>query len=157
MAGGFATKTKINVRSLSKFIVTLTFHSRSDHEKFGLESPDFTLCDEIEADLKKQEHIWCIFEEFSNELEALYNEEWIVFRKKIYRLDDFLLHWKEKLQNDTNSPLASRILQEIHKYEVTIFTIFVHSNVSFHAAGGAASPEVHSRGRFHGETLDGSF
>lgn len=35
----------------------------------------------------------------------------------MYRLDEFLLSWKEQLQNETNSPLASRILQEILKYE----------------------------------------
>lgn len=56
-------------------------------------------------------------------LEVLSKEEWIVFRKKMYRLDDFLMQWKEKLQNATNSPLASRILQEIHKYEVQLLYI----------------------------------
>lgn len=99
--------------------------SRSDHEKFGLEPPDFYLCEEIEADMKKQENVWSEFEEFSEGLEALGNEEWIVFRKKIYRLDEFLLQWKERLQHETNSPLAARMLQETLKYQVQLFDLFL--------------------------------
>lgn len=40
----------------------------------------------------------------------------------MYRLDEFLVQWKEKLHNETNSPLAARILQEIHKYQVLSYT-----------------------------------
>lgn len=54
-----------------------------------------------------------------SELEKLSAEEWIVFRKKIYHLDEFLLKWKTRLQNAENTPLTTRMMQEIHKYEVT--------------------------------------
>lgn len=129
MARSHTTKAKINVNNCIILKLSLNTHNfRLDYGKFGLETPDFGLCDEIEDDLNKQEHIWGIFEEFSKGLEQLSNEEWIVFRKKMYRLDEFLLFWKEKLQNETNSALASRILQEIHKYEVKWRCMVCQSN-----------------------------
>lgn len=37
----------------------------SDYEKFGIQTSDFSLCEEIEEDLKKQEKLWGVFQEFS--------------------------------------------------------------------------------------------
>lgn len=122
----------------------LNCNFRKDYEKFGLEIPDFALCEEIEDDLRKQEYMWKVFEEFSKGLNELNNEEWIVFRKKMYRLDEFLLNWKEKLQNEPTSPLASKILQEIHKYEVGVFSsAFPNTNNSL--LGRITRSKIHSR------------
>lgn len=54
------------------------------------------------------------------ELEKLNNEEWIVFRKKTYKLDEFVQDWQAKLQKMENSPLVTRMLQEILKYQTVL-------------------------------------
>jgi dynein heavy chain 2 len=91
----------------------------ADYEKFNIDKPEFLLIQEIETDLNKAEDSWSLFEEFYNELESLTSEEWIVFRKKIYRFEDFLTSWQAKLKNTGKSTdLETRMLQEIHKYEV---------------------------------------
>lgn len=55
---------------------------------------------------------------FRLELEKLNNEEWIVFRKKSYKLDEFVSDWQGKLQKMENTALVTRMLQETHKYQV---------------------------------------
>lgn len=52
------------------------------------------------------------------ELEESTNEFWIVFRKKLYIFEDFLKSWHKKLNETESSPLVTRILHEIHKYQV---------------------------------------
>lgn len=51
-------------------------------------------------------------------LEESTNEFWIVFRKKLYIFDDFLKSWHKQLSETEDSPLVTRILHEIHKYQV---------------------------------------
>ncbi|XP_074038391.1 dynein cytoplasmic heavy chain beethoven [Leptinotarsa decemlineata] len=86
-------------------------------KKFSLEEPELLLVKDIEDSLKKEEESWAIFEEFSSEFDELRNEPWIVFRKKIYKLEDFLKKWQEKLEITENTQLVTRLLQEIHRYE----------------------------------------
>ena len=94
----------------------------ADYDKFDIEKPEFVLVEELEADLNREEKSWTLFEEFYNELEGLTNEDWIVFRKKIYRFDDFMSTWQTKLKNASQGgDLEMRILQEIHKFEVNHF------------------------------------
>lgn len=114
---------------------------RSDYAKFGLEPPNFEWINDIETDLQKQESTWSEFEEFSkgrvlhlfsnvkiskdiSELEKYSNEEWIVFRKKIFQLEDFLANWKIKLESK-DSPIAIKMAQEIQKYEVSIRKLYM--------------------------------
>lgn len=54
------------------------------------------------------------------ELNKLSAEEWIVFRKKVYLLEQFNHDWQVKLQKIESTPLVTRMLQEILKYEEAI-------------------------------------
>ncbi|RZC33069.1 cytoplasmic dynein 2 heavy chain 1 [Asbolus verrucosus] len=90
----------------------------SDYDKFNIEKPEFLLIQEIEIDLNKEENSWSLFEQFYSDLEAITSEEWIVFRRKIYRFEDFLSNWQTKLKSVGGSAdLITRILQEIQRYE----------------------------------------
>lgn len=95
-------------------------YSRQSYTKFNMEVPEFPFYDDIENDLEKQQNMWKCFEEFYEGIEKLSNEEWIVFRKKSYRLEEFLHEWQTKLKKTENTPLVTRLLQEIHKYQVGI-------------------------------------
>lgn len=53
-------------------------------------------------------------------IETISKEEWIVFRSKSYKFEEFLQQWQEKLQSgiETTS-LTVRLLQEVEKYKVS--------------------------------------
>ncbi|KAK5644080.1 hypothetical protein RI129_007925 [Pyrocoelia pectoralis] len=89
----------------------------TDVARFNLEPLTFTMFEEIEEDVKREEEQWLLFEEFYSEIEKFSSEEWIVFRKKSYRLDEFLGNWQNKLELSDNSPVVTVILQEINKYQ----------------------------------------
>lgn len=44
-------------------------------------------------------------------------EEWIVFRKKSYRLEEFVVEWQKRLEASDATALSTRLLQELQKYE----------------------------------------
>lgn len=58
---------------------------------------------------------------FCLDFEKLGNEEWIVFRKKSYLLEEFLFDWQTKLQKLEPTPLVTRILKEIQNYQVIYY------------------------------------
>nr|XP_022905741.1 cytoplasmic dynein 2 heavy chain 1 [Onthophagus taurus] len=96
---------------------------KEDYEKFNLEVPDFSLSDSIDLDLKDLEETWSLFEEFYLELEKLNNEEWIVFRKKLYKFEEFLFDWQTKLQKMEPTPLVTRILKETQSFQDLLPTL----------------------------------
>lgn len=53
----------------------------------------------------------------SIDLEKLSKEEWIVFRKKCYKLEEFVADWQKRLENTESTALSTRLLQELQKYE----------------------------------------
>ncbi|KAJ8913453.1 hypothetical protein NQ315_013832 [Exocentrus adspersus] len=89
----------------------------SDYEKFNIDSPDIAQIDDIEADITKEEQSWIVFEQFYKELEDITNEFWIVSRRKLYILEDFLKLWHKKLNEIEMTPLVTRILHEVHQYQ----------------------------------------
>ena len=70
-----------------------------DCSHFGIKEPEFDQYDEVAKDLEKHEIMWGMFEEFNNEMEGMTGEEWIVFRSKMYKFEDFLSNWSKKLQS----------------------------------------------------------
>ena len=64
-----------------------------DSAHFGLKEPEFPLADEVNADLDKHEEMWGTFEEFNKELGEMAKEEWIIFRAKSYKFEEFLGQW----------------------------------------------------------------
>lgn len=121
----------------------------SDYEKYNIEKPPLEIIEEIEADLKKEEESWTLFEEFYNELELITNEDWIVFRKKLYKFDDFLSNWQTKLKNiSIGNDLQTKMLQEIQKFEVTF--IFGENNTKLKILGYCGVLKICKRRRLHG-------
>jgi hypothetical protein len=53
-------------------------------------------------------------------------EEWIIFRSKSYKFQEFLQHWQEKLKSGVETTsLTVRLLQEVEKCKVRI----IHSQI----------------------------
>lgn len=57
--------------------------------------PVFPEVEDIEADLKSHEQIWGLFEEFNTSMQQFADEEWIVFRSKTFRFEEFLNQWSK--------------------------------------------------------------
>ena len=60
-----------------------------------MEEPNFDHLEAIEEDLKKFEATWGLFDEFSRNIEDFAVEEWIVFRSKTFRFEEFLNNWSK--------------------------------------------------------------
>ena len=95
-----------------------------DCSHFGISEPDFDNFTEVEKDLEKHESMWKMFEDFNKEMEEMTNEEWIVFRSKMYKFDDHLTNWSNKLrsQEKANS-VTVKLIQEIEKYKQVVPTM----------------------------------
>lgn len=52
------------------------------------------------------------------ELQKFLNEEWLLSRKKIYQLEDFIAKWKMETQKQPESTLTIRMMKELQIYEV---------------------------------------
>ncbi len=93
----------------------------SDCAHFGLKEPDFPQLDEVKADLEKHEEMWGLFEEFNTSMKDMSKEEWIIFRSKSYRFEEFLGQWYERLQNSKQATTVTvRLLKEIERYKVIL-------------------------------------
>ena len=68
---------------------------RKDYQHFNMGEPVFPEVDDIEADLKSHEQIWGLFEEFNTSMQQFSDEEWIVFRSKTFRFEEFLNQWSK--------------------------------------------------------------
>lgn len=75
------------------YFIKFTFCCRKDYDHFNMGEPFFPEVEDIEADLKKHEQIWGLFDEFNKSLQEFSNEEWIVFRSKTYKFEEFLNNW----------------------------------------------------------------
>jgi dynein heavy chain 2 len=68
-----------------------------------MEEPVFQELDEVNTDITRIKNVWGIYEEFQEELTELAKEDWVTFRTKTYRFDEFLSNWQEKLKQLANN------------------------------------------------------
>jgi dynein heavy chain 2 len=88
--------------------------------------PKFEDLEEVNADIFQIKNVWGIYEEYQQELNELTKEDWVNFRSKTYRFDEFLSNWQEKLKQlsttaSKKSPASTttiRIQQEIDNYRI---------------------------------------
>ncbi|XP_063840903.1 LOW QUALITY PROTEIN: cytoplasmic dynein 2 heavy chain 1-like [Scylla paramamosain] len=94
---------------------------RKDYQHFNMGEPVFPEVDDIEADLKSHEQIWGLFEEFNTNMQQFADEEWIVFRSKTFRFEEFLNQWNDKLSNSgETTPVTVRLIRELQKYQTMV-------------------------------------
>ena len=95
-----------------------------------MNEPAFQDLDEVNNEIVQIKNVWGVYEEYQQELNELTKEDWVSFRSKTYRFDEFLSNWQEKLKQfaSTDSSKASkktstsnmniRIQQEIDNYRM---------------------------------------
>ena len=73
-----------------------------------MEVPPFDDLDAVHNDILRIKNIWGIYEEFQEDLAVLGKEDWVTFRSKMYRFEEFLSQWTEKLKASEDDGKASR-------------------------------------------------
>ncbi|KAL3266579.1 hypothetical protein HHI36_010743 [Cryptolaemus montrouzieri] len=88
----------------------------SDYEKYDMTPNEFLLLDDIEKDMENVFVSWKLFEDFYEGLLGFYQEEWIVFRKKMYKFEEYLQEWQKKLSGMEHNDIVVKIIQENNKF-----------------------------------------
>jgi dynein heavy chain 2 len=95
-----------------------------------MDQPTFQDLDEVNSDISQIKNVWGIYEEYQQELGELTKEDWVTFRSKTYRFDEFLANWQEKLKQlvpteaskgskkSSTSNMNISIQQEIDNYRL---------------------------------------
>lgn len=83
-----------------------------------MESPQLDDFETIDQDLQMHFSIWSFYNEFHTELAELSKEDWILFRGKAYKFDEFLSNWEKRAEERSSNKIVIRILQEINRYKV---------------------------------------
>ena len=111
-------------------LFSYVFFSSDDFKLFGMNPPTFDDLDEVNNDISQMKNIWGIYEEYQQELGELTKENWLTFRSKTYRFDEFLSNWQEKIKQSlanetsksskksTGNNMNVRIQQEIDNYRL---------------------------------------
>ncbi|VDM11275.1 unnamed protein product [Wuchereria bancrofti] len=86
-------------------------------EQFDIQKLEMPLFDEMEIDLKNCENNWLLYEQFNVGLQEMANEEWILFRSKTYRFDEYLHEWDDKLKNLPAAHITVRLRKEIDQFK----------------------------------------
>ena len=95
-----------------------------------MDEPTFEELDDVYSDITRIKNVWGIYEEFQDDLAVLGKEDWVTFRSKTYRFDEFLSQWQEKLRQLASNPstksskkhsstnMNDRIQQDIVNYRL---------------------------------------
>ncbi|CAF0769940.1 unnamed protein product [Adineta steineri] len=101
-----------------------------EFKNFGMNEPEFHDLDEVYTDITRIKNVWGIYEEFQEDLGVLAKEDWVTFRSKTYRFDEFLAQWQEKLKElssnestksskkNSSSNMNIRIQEDIENYRL---------------------------------------
>jgi hypothetical protein len=93
---------------------------RESYATISSEKMDFEFSSAVDEDLASYEVIWNKLGEFREGIREFETEEWIIFRAKPFRFEEFLLLWDEKLREDTtSSEFITHVLQDIQDYKVS--------------------------------------
>uniref|UniRef100_A0A915PL62 Cytoplasmic dynein 2 heavy chain 1 n=1 Tax=Setaria digitata TaxID=48799 RepID=A0A915PL62_9BILA len=89
----------------------------SECEQFDIERPQMQYFDEMANELENFENNWLLYEQFNIGLQEMANEEWILFRSKTYRFDEYLHEWNEKLKSLPVTHITVRLSKEINQFK----------------------------------------
>eukprot|EP00736_Rhodelphis_marinus_P001173 Rmarinus@m.17616 len=111
-----AVKTLERVKNLRAELAELQDMAKlltQDCEHFELQVPQFPLLTQTEKDIETTAAGWVVFEEYTTDLDALANEDWITFRATLYKLEDFAQQWYEKLRQRQVDAMSLRLQKEL--------------------------------------------
>ncbi|KAH9577240.1 Dynein heavy chain [Trypanosoma melophagium] len=76
---------------------------------FQMDEPDIEPLQDVKRDIEDYALMWSMVGSFQEELESLKSELWIALRSKLYRFDDFVKSWTEKLKEIPTNPITVQV------------------------------------------------
>jgi dynein heavy chain 2, cytosolic len=109
------------------------FNLREECRNFQLDEPKFKDLQGVMDDIAKIKSVWGIYEEFQNGLKELGKEDWVSFRSKIFRFDEFIQMWQDRLkkeisQDNKPSTMQLKIQSDLDQYRVTNNRLEIYSS-----------------------------
>ncbi|VDN07166.1 unnamed protein product [Thelazia callipaeda] len=86
-------------------------------EQLGLSKPKMPMFDEIASDLEVFENKWLLYEQFTDGLRDMANEEWVLFRSKLYQFDEYLHEWDKKLKYVPVTNITTRLRKDVDQFK----------------------------------------
>lgn len=79
---------------------------------FGMTPPKFDGLEALEADVKETETAWEMYKTYSEELQAMADQDWISFGSHIFDLQDFGTKWTEAMRDRPRDIITEHIEEE---------------------------------------------
>ncbi|XP_028157049.1 cytoplasmic dynein 2 heavy chain 1-like [Ostrinia furnacalis] len=83
-------------------------------EKFDMKLEPTKMWAEAEKLMTEYVNVWTVLKDYNEEFDAISEQEWIVFQKKLHLLDEFVSKWSDKLEPFTVVTLF--IQQDLERY-----------------------------------------
>ncbi|EDW77285.2 uncharacterized protein Dwil_GK18215 [Drosophila willistoni] len=89
--------------------------------KFNMDFPIDVLkhFDEIDNKIEEQSKQWQIYDLFLRELEPILQEEWTIFRRRPYVLNEFISKWEVSVNSSIDLP-SKRIRQQVERLQLAL-------------------------------------
>lgn len=89
--------------------------------KFNMEFPEDALAPfaEIDAQLEKQSQQWQVYETFLGEFQPILQEEWAIYRRRPYILNEFIARWEGSVHSSIDLP-SKRIRQQVERLQTAL-------------------------------------
>ncbi|XP_075905861.1 cytoplasmic dynein 2 heavy chain 1 [Nelusetta ayraudi] len=85
---------------------------------FDLETPDFSLAEEIKRDMEELGQMWGLYEEWQQGFTEKADQDWITFRSKTYLFEEFLFAWQDRLRKlEQPTVMSVKLHGEVDKYK----------------------------------------
>lgn len=99
---------------------------RTTCRTLGVGPFDFPAAAEVQEDLTKFESSWGKVSAFRNGLKEFETEDWVIFRARPHRFEEFLDQWHSTLRADGNmSPFIVEMFKAIEDYRVIIYNFML--------------------------------
>ncbi|KAH8263165.1 hypothetical protein KR044_005503 [Drosophila immigrans] len=102
-------------------LLTKKQHLLDECNKFNMEFPEDALAPfaAIDAQLADQSKQWQVYESFLAELQPILEEEWAIYRRRPYVLNEFIAHWESSVHASIDLP-SKRIRQQVERLQATL-------------------------------------
>ncbi|XP_017012255.3 cytoplasmic dynein 2 heavy chain 1 [Drosophila takahashii] len=93
-------------------------HLLEECSKFNMEFPAETLTPftEIEEQMEQQSRQWQVYDSFLTELQPILQEEWAIYRRRPYVLNEFIGKWEGSVHASIDLP-SKRIRQQVERLQ----------------------------------------
>ncbi|CUG87914.1 dynein heavy chain, putative [Bodo saltans] len=102
-ASGNASKFVAERREQFEVLKTQGEEVRKQCVFFHMDEPNLQIIEDLESDIGVFAAMWATWSEFQADLTGLKDEPWITFRSKLFRMEDFVKLWQDKMRESTQA------------------------------------------------------